>query len=157
MSSDEDRELLRIERRESLQDGEGEDLRRFSMADMIEYLINTQPQFNESREAARSSTRVEVAMRGQPSEGPFDVERRDVKRLVASCAAPVSPNPMVPTGYPIMPVRRLEPFFEAFDKARPVKKIEAEEAKARETEAEEAGTGEPAAELTKRLPEGTDC
>jgi hypothetical protein len=100
-----DRQLMQVEPPEPLRDKAGQE---FGMLNFVDYLINTQPQFNSDKPGLQSSTRIEVAMTGRKQDSPLRFEWRDLERIIEAAEKPRN-------GYPIGPARKILPFIDSLE------------------------------------------
>jgi hypothetical protein len=103
-----DMQLMRVEFPTPLKDGDLE----WGGINLIAYLMDTQPQFETTKQDLRSSGRLDTALRGHTNKDVLFIELRDLKRLIEATEKPRN-------GWPIKPPRAALPFVEALELAKP--------------------------------------
>ncbi len=91
----------------------------FGLPDLLEFLINTDDQFNADGAGIRSGVRVETAIaafRAGPIGDPLPLEDQDWERAKNAAEKPTMRGQ--PGMYPIQPARKVTPFVDAIANAK---------------------------------------
>lgn len=114
---------MQVEQPESIVVDEGQETeRKFGLRDLIRFLIDTQPQFNNDGPGIRASWRIEREILDDTKDegAPFQFQDRDLKLLCDAAEKPRTGmdrlGQQIPA-YPIRPARRLHPFVNALQSA----------------------------------------